>query len=222
MRYFNPEFTKFFKQLSKNNSSVWFNQNRKVYEIEVKKPFEVFVTDLIKAIQKISPDVKLKPSEAITRINRDIRFSKEKIPYNTHVGAIISKYGRKSKEYPGIYVQIGADKISLFCGAYMLERDNLIKVRRAIAKDLIAFNKLIKNKSFVACFGQILGEKNKVLSPEFKSLSEKQPLIANKSFYFYTEIDGKKITNDKLIDEILLYYKAAKPLNDFFIKALNI
>jgi len=80
MSYFNPAFVKFFKDLSKNNSTAWFNDNRKTYENEVKKPFAVFVDELIGRIQKHDPSVKIKAGDAITRINKDIRFSKDKIP----------------------------------------------------------------------------------------------------------------------------------------------
>lgn len=221
MKHFNAEFLKFFKGLSRNNSSEWFNENRKTYESEVKKPFALFVEDMIKRIREHEPAVKIKPADAITRINKDIRFSKDKIPYNTYVGAIISPYGRKSKEYPGLYIQLGADKISLFGGAYMLEKDNLQKVRTYISKNLSEFEKLISAKAFVSKFGSIQGEKNKVLAPEFKDLLSKQPLIANKSFYFSADIDARHITSEELSDLIMAYYLAGKPVNDFLIRAMG-
>src|SRR5688572_9652097 len=118
MAHFSPEFVKFFKNLAKNNSTVWFNENRKTYEAEVKKPFAAFIDELIKKVQKIDPAIKIKASDAIMRINKDIRFSKDKTPYNTYVAAIVSVTGRKSKEYPGMYLQLGADKIMVFGGAY--------------------------------------------------------------------------------------------------------
>ncbi len=221
MTYFKPTFTKFFKDLSKNNSTAWFNENRKTYESEVKKPFAVFVEEFIGRVQKNDPAVKIKAGDAITRINKDIRFSKDKIPYNTYVGAIISPYGRKSKEYPGLYIQLGADKIAIYGGAYMLEKDNLVKVRKLIAKNLAKFDKLITAKEFKKKFGSIQGEKNKVLAPEFKALLEKQPLIANKSFFFATEIDAKLVTSDKLMNTLVDYYIAGKPMNDFLIGAFK-
>jgi uncharacterized protein (TIGR02453 family) len=221
MIYFKPAFIKFFKDLSKNNSSEWFNENRKVYEKEVKEPFSRFVDDLISSIRKVDPSVRIKASDAITRINKDIRFSKDKTPYNLHVGAIISPTGKKSKEYPGLYIQLGADKISVFGGAYMLEKENLQKVRKHIAKDPASFKKLISQKDFINSFGTIQGEKNKVLPPEFKSLLDVQPLIANKSFYFNTDLDSKLITGDKLADTVMKYYKAGKPVNDYLINAMG-
>ena len=220
MAHFNPAFLKFFKDLAKNNSTVWFNENRKTYESEVKKPFAAFIDELIGKIQKIDPAIKIKASDAIMRINKDIRFSKDKTPYNTYVAAIVSVTGRKSKEYPGMYLQLGADKIMVFGGAYLVEKENLHSLRTAIAKNPAAFRKVISDPAFKKAYGEIQGEKNKVLAPEFKKLIDKEPLIANKGFYFMTELDAKLLTSDKLMDTIIALYKAGKPVNDYLIRAM--
>jgi uncharacterized protein (TIGR02453 family) len=220
MPYFKPAFVKFFKDLSKNNSTEWFNTNRKTYEAEVKKPFAAFIDELIKQVNKIDPAVKIKASDAIMRINKDIRFSKDKTPYNTYVAAIVSVTGKKSKEYPGLYLQMGADKIMVFGGAYMVEKENLHSLRSSIAKNPAAFRKVISDAKFKKAYGEIQGEKNKVLAPEFKKIAEKEPLIANKGFYFMAELDAKLITSDKLMDEVMNLYKAGKPVNDYLIRAM--
>ena len=92
----------FLKELSKNNNREWFHANKKRYEADLKKPFEAFIGQLIESFNRIDPSIEIQPKEAIFRIYRDTRFSKDKTPYKTHVGAIISKYGRKGKEYPDI------------------------------------------------------------------------------------------------------------------------
>src|SRR5688572_23573096 len=117
MPYFSTDFIKFFKDLAKNNSSEWFNENRKVYEKEVKKPFATFVEEMIGRIRTHEPQVKIKAADAIMRINKDIRFSKDKTPYNTHVAANISPFGKKDKSYPGFYFQFSADGIKIVGGA---------------------------------------------------------------------------------------------------------
>jgi uncharacterized protein (TIGR02453 family) len=221
MQYFNKNFVQFFEDLKKNNSTEWFNENRKTYETEVKKPFAAFVDELIFRINKSDPEVRIKASDAITRINKDIRFSKDKTPYNTHVSAIISKYGRKSKEYPGIYLQLGADKISVYGGAYILEKENLYKIRKYIAENPKEFDKTINLADFKKKFGGIQGEKNKVLPPEFKTLVEKQPLIANKSFFFMTELSKKEILSPSLAETLMDLYKSARPVNNILIKAME-
>lgn len=221
MTHFSPAFIKFFKDLSKNNSTAWFNENRKTYENEVKKPFAAFVGELISRAQKLDPEIQISPSEAITRINKDIRFSKDKIPYNTHVSAIISKTGKKSKEYPGMYIQVGPEKVVIFGGCYMPEKENLYKIRTYIAKNGKDFEKALSNADFKKKYGTIQGEKNKVLPPEFKKLVDKQPLIANKNFYFMAEIPAKEITSAKFADIVMDYYKSGRPVNSMLIKAFS-
>ena len=219
--YFNHQFIDFFKELSKNNNTAWFNENKKSFEAHVKMPFVKFIEVLIAEMNQLDKSIAIEAKEAITRINRDIRFSKDKSPYKMHVSAIISAKGKKVKEYPGLYIELAPDKISVYGGAYMLEKEPLQKTRTYIAKHLKEFDTIIHDKSFVKLFGSVLGEKNKVLSPEFKSLLEKQPLIANKNFYYMAEIDIENLTSSSLLKTIMKYCNAGKPLNDFLIKAVG-
>lgn len=221
MTYFNPAFINFFKELSKNNNKEWFDTNRKTYEKEVKEPFAVFVQEMINRVQKHEPDVNIKPSDAIMRINKDIRFSKDKTPYNTHVAANISKFGKKDKSYPGMYFQFSSDKVMIYGGAYMLEVPALQKLRTHIAGNLKDFSAAYNDKKFNEKFGSILGEQHKRLPDEFKSIAEKEPLIANKQFYFAAELKPDVLTKNELPEILMDHYLAAKKLNEFLIKGLK-
>lgn len=215
MAHFKPAFLDFFKNLAKNNNTEWFNENRKVYEKEVKKPFADFVEEMISRINKFEPEIKIKPSDAITRINKDIRFSKDKTPYNLHVAANISVYGKKNKAYPGFYFSLGPEGINIFGGAYMLEKEQLDKLRKLIAKQPAEFEAAINDKEFVNRFGKIQGEVQKRIDAEFKPLIEKQPLLANKQFYYSTKLDAETITNPKLAEVLMDYYNAAIKVNNY-------
>lgn len=221
MAYFDKNFTNFFKQLSNNNTSAWFNENRKTYEAAVKVPFKDFVDEMISRIRKHQPEINITAADAIHRINKDIRFSKDKTPYNTHVSANISSQGKKSKEEPGFYFQLSHDKISIFGGAYMVEPASLQKIRKTIAKDPKGFAALYNDKEFKSKFGTLQGEKNKKIPDEFKTAVEKEPLIANKQFFYSADIKGTAITKDDLADVLMEYYKAGKKMNDFLKKALK-
>lgn len=85
MQYFTQEYIDFFKYLSNNNHKEWFHDNIKRYENNIKKPFLNFVTSLIEEVSKIDDEVNLDAKKCISRINRDIRFSKDKTPYNLHL-----------------------------------------------------------------------------------------------------------------------------------------
>lgn len=221
MAYFTPSFVKFFKDLSKNNTSEWFNENRKTYEREVKEPFASFVEEMIARVRKHEPDVAIKPADAITRINKDIRFSKDKIPYNTHVSANISRFGKKDKSYPGFFIQLGHDGVQLFGGAYMLEKEQLEKIRKHFSKDLQGIDKVVNDKTFVKHYGSLQGEKAKRFEPAYAALVDKQPLIANKQFYFNATLPVNLITSDLLADELMKYYEAGKPVNAYLQRALG-
>lgn len=216
MPYFTPAFLKFFKDLSKNNTTAWFNENRKTYEKEVKKPFADFVEEMIRRIQKLDPGVQIKSSDAIMRINKDIRFSKDKTPYNTHVAANISKFGKKDKSYPGFYFQLSPEGIHIFGGVYMVENDRLLEIRNHIADNLKAFAKVYSDPAFKSKFGTLKGEQNKRLSADIQELAAKEPLIANKQFYYQATLKSALITSDELPDKLMEYVKAAKKVNDFF------
>lgn len=221
MKYFSAAYINFLKDLARNNTSEWFNDNRSRYEKDVKIPFGEFVEAIISKTQKIDSLVKIKASEAVFRINRDIRFSKDKSPYKSHMAAIISKYGRKAKDYPGMYLMLSPEKIMIGGGVYELEKPALEKIRKSIAANTAVFTKIISAPVFKKKFGEVRGEKNKVLPPAFKKIAEKQPLIANKSFYVMAELPVKHITSDKLAETVMEYYKTMKPLNDFIIKAVG-
>ena len=220
MKHFTQNFIDFFSELEKNNNKEWFDINRKTYELEVKKPFYDFATNMILAISQFDNSVDKDPKKAIFRINRDIRFAKDKTPYNTDVRAAFVNGGRKSS-FPGYYISIGSDKIHVGGGLYAIEKDNLESLRNYILDNQMEFYDLINDKEFKSVFGEIQGEKNKKLKPEFKAILNKNPLIANKQFYFMTEISSKDfLLNENLIKELIKMYKAGYSFNKFLSDAI--
>jgi uncharacterized protein (TIGR02453 family) len=221
MAYFNEAFIRFFRELSNNNDRDWFNANKKQYEKEVKDPFYHFVDDLIARVNAVNPEIVLEPKQAIFRIYRDVRFSKDKSPYKTQTSALIARGGRKNMTDPGLYIQFSAEDARIYSGLYMLEKNDLTNVRRHIAAFSDEFSTLIGEKDFVSKFGEIRGEKNKILPAEFKPELEKQPLIANKQFYYFASYEPEFILKDHLLDEIMEHYHIVQPLNRFFSEALH-
>ena len=221
MAHFSDEYHKFFKGLAKNNSKEWFDKNRKTYDQYVKQPFYAFVEEMIVRIHADNPEVLINASEAIFRINRDIRFSKDKTPYKTHLSAVISPGGKKAKDDPGFYFQIGIDGIRIYSGIHLPDKEKLENVRRAIANSPDEFAKIIKDKKFVSKYGTVLGEQHKRIPPEFKDAFEKQPLIANKNFYVMANMESSYITKDKLSEVLMDYYFAVKPFLVFLINAVK-
>ncbi|MEM6359374.1 MAG: DUF2461 domain-containing protein [Bacteroidota bacterium] len=221
MSHFTKDFTQFFKDLEKNNNKEWFDNNRKRYETAVKKPLYNFVDEMIGRINAVDLDVQIQAKDAVTRINRDIRFSADKTPYNTHMGAVISSAGRKDKSVPGVFLRLDASYIHVFGGAHGISTQQLAKVRSAIAEDPEHFMTLISESDFVKKFGEVKGEKSKRMPKEFADLAEKYPILMHKSFYYVGKIGGEYFTEDDLPEMIMEYWQTAKPVKDFLTKALQ-
>lgn len=222
MVYLTKEFVAFFEDLARNNNRDWFHANKKRYENTVKKPFQNFVGALIEAFKAVEPDTSITNKEAIFRIHRDIRFSKDKTPYKLHASATISTTHKKDFTNPnGIYVEITPEHIRQYSGVYGPDKEMLLKIRRAIAAQPDKFARLIENKYFKKTFSTIQGEQHKRIPKEFKAAHAQQPLIANKQFYYYSTLDINMIDSDDLIDQLIAHYKVARPVNEFFAEALK-
>ena len=220
MSYFTKDFFKFFKDLEKNNTREWFNENKKRYEDSVKNPFHDFIQDAINIVSTDDPMVTIEPKDAIFRIHRDVRFSPNKAPYKLQASAVVSRGGRKDFSTPGMYIEFNGKEGKVYSGYYEIEKEKLQAMREHIAKNLKEFNKLIKAKKFVDNFGEVRGDQHKRIPPEFKEIFEQQPLIANKQFYYFTRLTKDEILDGDLIKRVFNLYKIAKPLNMFLYDAV--
>ena len=221
MKYFTKQYLNFFKTLAANNHKQWFDENRKTYETVVREPFKVFIGDLIQAIGEIEPEIStLEPKNAIFRINRDIRFSKDKTPYKLFNSAIIAVNGRKDKSYPGLYLELNPEKLRILGGVYKPSTLEVKKIRTYMENNEKEFKKIISDSKFVTTFGAIKGNKHKRLPKEFVTAAEKQTLIWNKQWYYETALSPKIILKDDLLETIVKHYKIANDVQNFFIKAL--
>jgi uncharacterized protein (TIGR02453 family) len=215
-------YRQFFMELAPNNTSEWFNENRKRYEKDVKIPFQNLVTELINNLTKLDKNLEgTKASDCIFRINRDIRFSKDKTPYKISMSAAIAPGGKKNMTYPGFYFEATPEGINIYGGVYTAEKPQLEAIRTLICKNLKEFESLINEPKFIKQYGgKILGEKQVRLSPEHKEAAEKQPLIFNKQFYFKAELDESYLTKSNLVEILCDFFSTAQPVSQFLSKAL--
>jgi uncharacterized protein (TIGR02453 family) len=223
MKYFTDDYTGFFKELATNNHRDWFVANKKRYDKNIKEPFARFTTDVIRKIKEMDKDIgELEAKDCIFRINRDIRFGADKTPYKLHMSAAISPGGRKDHQNPGLYYQFGPEGIEIYGGIYMTEKEQLQTVRSFLAKHTKELRQIIDAAGFRKFYkGEILGEKNKVVPAEFKEAVAKEPLIANKQFYFKGTMDAKTISSESLLEKMMDFYHAAEGMTQFLRKALK-
>ena len=221
MAYFNEDFNDFWAELALNNEKSWFDANRKRYQEVVKKPWEDFIKDLIEEARKITSIDDLPVGKFLSRINRDIRFSNDKTPYNTHVWAGIAQHGKKTPA-PGFFIGIGVEGISFGGGMYRPDKPELTLMRRAIMKNPNELHKLLDNPKFKKHWGgELNGDKNKIFPPEFKEAAKAEPLIANKGWHYWYKGEVDDIAREDLIEWVIEYFKAGQPVNLFFQNALK-
>ena len=222
MAHFNKDFLQFFIDLAPNNNKDWFDLNRKRYENSVREPFRNFVQSVIEAIAADHPEFKgLEAKDCMFRINRDIRFSNDKTPYKMMMSAVVAPEGKKSKAINGVYFEFGPEHVRVYGGIYEIDKEDLQSIREGIANNLSKFRSTYTNKEFVDLYGEIRGEKNKLLPKELKEASAEEPLIFNKQWYFYTQFEPEVILKEDLKELILECYRIGQPVENFFNELIH-
>jgi uncharacterized protein (TIGR02453 family) len=210
----------FLSKLKRNNRKEWFDKNKPGY-LEIKGEFEELVGKFIKELGKADDSVKaLEAKNCLFRIYKDVRFSKDKTPYKTHIGAYIAQDGRKS-EYAGYYLHIEPGASFLAGGIWMPEADVLKGIRQEIDYNSKDFLKVIRNTTFKKYFGDIQGEKLSRNPKEYSSDHPQIEYLKFKSFNVVHELTDKKVTASDFVKSSVTIYKAMKPLNDFLNAAVK-
>jgi uncharacterized protein (TIGR02453 family) len=211
----------FLKKLSRNNNREWFEKNKPSY-LEIKNEFELFVADLLHEMIGIDESLAgLDPKKLVFRIYRDIRFSKDKTPYKTHLSAGLSASG-KGTGVPGYYLQIEpGNKSMLAAGLYLPSPENLAKVRQEIDYNGQRLNAIIKDKTFKKTFGKFWDEDKLKTMP--KGYAKDHPhveFLKLKSFLVLHYFADSDVMDKKFLNKLIQAMKSAKPLNDFLMEGL--
>ena len=216
---------KFLKELTKHNTKEWFDSQRLSYNA-AKEDFVALVEDVLKKhLKKDSSIATESAKQTIFRINRDIRFSKDKSPYKTNFGASIKMGGRKSR-YAGYYIHVAPDNKSFVGGGlWMPEADALKSVRQEIDYHWTDFHKIISTKKFVSTFGSLDKSEEMTLTREPKGYAKDNPAIEYiklKNFVVFQSLEDKDLLSADLEKKILSAFEAIQPLLWFLNEAIGI
>ncbi len=212
---FVPETLKFLKALGFHQTKAWFDENRDLYVSALKEPMAAYVVALSAACVARKLPLKGDPARAMFRLNRDVRFSKDKKPYKTNSGCVLTRTGLKGS--PGIlYTHIAPDGCFLAAGFYHPEPDQLFAMRLAIAKKptaFIAMEKKLADAGLALSDGEALTRNPR----DFPEVDERViKAIRHKNF-----ITRKPIPDDVIFDGARLvkaaadFARDARPLLDF-------
>ncbi len=214
----------FLKALKNNNNKPWFDKNREKY-LDAKQNFEEFVDSLLQKIILSDEDLKeLSVKNCCFRINRDIRFSKNKTPYKINMSAYFSKGGKKSI-YGGYYfhLQPGGKSFS-GGGLWHPEANELKKLRQEIDYCFPEFKKIITAPSFKNNYGELEKDERQMLVNVPKGYDKENPaadFLKMKSFVATKNITDAELQSPKLVNEIDKSFKALKPLIKFINRAFE-
>ncbi len=213
----------FLIELKANNHKEWFDAHRKRY-LSVKAGFEVFVQEVIGGISAFDPSVAdVKAKNCMYRINRDIRFSHNKEPYKTHLGAFICAYGRHST-YAGYYVHLeapGSEYIGdniLAAGSYMPSTKELESIRTEIYDNPTEFKAaLAKAKGFSLEIGTRLQRVPRGFPTDFE-LAE---YLKYKNYSISKAIPAEQLAEPGLAEWVVGQFRATAPFTGLLNRAID-
>ncbi len=213
---------KFLKDLKKNNNKPWFDAHRKEYEA-AKKDFAGFIQTVIDKHGKGDPTIKsIAAKDCMFRINRDIRFSKDKSPYKTNMGAYINRGGKKSL-FGGYYFHCEPGQCFVGGGLWMPMPPELNKVRQEIDYNFEAFKKIISSKKFNAVYKDLSRDAEYVLTRVPKGYEPTNPAaeyLKMKSFVSLASLKDADLTSKDLVKKTVTAFEALQPFVDFINQAL--
>jgi uncharacterized protein (TIGR02453 family) len=218
---FGPNALPFFKALKFHQSKEWFDANRALYESDVLQPMVALLDDLTAAFAKKRVPLKADGKRSIFRLNRDIRFAKDKSPYKTHAGAVMTRSGGKND--PGVlYVHISPEGCFLAAGFHMPEAETLRKVREAIKAKPARFKAVLAALEKGGLAFRSYDQLTRV-PRGFEELKD-GPLaeaVRMKSFIVQEPVDDAVVGSAKLVETTLAFTDRTLPLLTFGWAALE-
>lgn len=212
----------FLEEIGRNNNREWFNKNRSLYE-DAREDFLYFFENLVDQVAEFDHGVakNVEISKKIFRIYRDVRFSKDKSPYKTHLSGAIVPGGMKSG-LAGYYVHIQpGGQSGLAGGMHMLDPNAIQKVRKVISERFNEFQSIILSSDFNEEFGGL--SMSNTLKKVPRGFDVKDPAaeyLKLKSFGAWKSITDNEVLESNFLNNTVQAFREIKKLNDFLNSAL--
>ena len=205
----------FFKRLEKNNNRDWFNEHKpefKEIEAEVKQVYNQLL-DLLNKHDNID---KMK----MFRIYRDVRFSKNKLPYKIHFGG--SYHRNKPELRGGYYLHIQPNNESFIAtGFWQPNKEDLLRIRKEFEMDDEEIRSIINNIAFKKVWGEFVGDEVKTAPKGFSKEHSAIDLIRKKQFIFVKKYTDKEVLDSNFLKNVDKTFKAIRPYFDYMSDVLT-
>ena len=206
MAFFTASTFDFLSGLRAHNEKPWFEAHRSDYEQHVKEPMQALVAAMDARFARFAPEIGGDPRRSVFRIHRDVRFSKDKSPYKTHVASWFfhrgahARVGQESEGgSAGFYVHVAPGESFLGGGLWMPPRPTLDRLRAAIAADPRGFAKVVVSPAVAKRFGGLSTESMLKRMP--RGYADDHPAgdwLKHQSFTLGRRITDKQVTSAKL------------------------
>lgn len=208
--------TDFLNELGKNNNKLWLDQNRLRYN-QIKQEFNDFTGQVLFRLADIDESLRfLNLKDCVFRINRDIRFAKNKLPYKTHFGASFSS-GGKNGSMPGYYFQIEAiGNVMIGGGLFQPSTEQLLEIRKSISKDSSKLRQIITSPDFLNAYNQINDFNDLKTAPRgYHPTNKDIDLLRHNDFTVGQNITLANLNKQQLEDKIISNFQTLQPLIDY-------
>jgi uncharacterized protein (TIGR02453 family) len=204
----------FLEELALNNNRDWFQEHKKQFQ-QAQAAFEDFVTDILGRFGDIEDLGAAPAKDYIYRIYRDVRFSKDKLPYKTNFGAYFAQGGRKGLGR-GYYLNVQPGGCFLAGGEYMPDGDKLMRIRQVLAVHHNRLREVLAAPDFRQYFGAMTGETLKKAPKGYEADHPAIDLIRHKQFLAMHPLDDARLLADDAADHVVRVFAAMKPFVAFF------
>ena len=211
--YFTPEGLRFLRGLARNNDRDWFNERKPVYEAEIKRPMLAVIEEVTGSMMDFAPGHVRAPESIMMRIYRDTRFSKNKLPYKTHVAAWWVHDGLRKTSGAGFYLHVSAKQVEIAAGAFMPETEQLLAIRRFLMEHHKEYRKLAQARGFRRLFTEDEGRERLSRSPKgFPAEHAAAELYRQKRWGFGVSLASEMATRPEFSTTVAQYFRMAAPL----------
>ncbi|WP_345276228.1 DUF2461 domain-containing protein [Litoribaculum gwangyangense] len=205
----------FFEKLQKNNNRDWFNDHKSEFK-SIEKQVKGFYNKVYENLNKHDDIDKIK----IFRIYRDVRFSKNKLPYKTHFGG--SFHRSKPKLRGGYYVHIQPNNESFIAtGFWEPEPADLLRIRKEFEMDDSEIREILEDKKIKSIWGGFVGDEVKMAPKGFSKDHKAIDLIKKKQYIFTKKFTDEEVLDAGFITEIDEAFKAIRPYFDYMSDVLT-
>ena len=210
----------FLDNLSRNNAKAWFDANRPDYD-SARKIFNDFIDYLIDEFRLSDNLQALSSKDCVTRIYRDIRFSRDKSPYHTNFSAIIAPGGKKSPDQ-GYYVSIQPhDQTIIAGGLYLPSPQQLERFRQAVDRHAATLKRITSEPAFLEQFGKIEGERLKTAPKGYDRSHPENGLLQLKQVTVLHHVSDQEVLAGDFPEKVGIACRAMKPFLNYLEELLQ-